>query len=228
MADRQEGGVAGGRGGPGGGHMENCLPAGAPCCLVNTLGHVRSQKRCHPSEEWGQGRGVEEAQPAGEGGSSVAALGGMWLSPRGLWTGKCPVTHCNSGHQRGLGGAGGRGRQGFLCLTILGLSGPGGDREGQQGRALGAMQVTDRAQCLMRAGHCPCLPFLKSQSSEVLPGTREPSRRKEVAGASFMPQGQRGPLKTCQAGSHLLRFLIPNPSWAGMGAGPQSTAEPFA
>lgn len=71
----------------------------------------------------------------------------------------------------------------------------------------------------MRAGHCPRLPFLKSQSSEVLHGTRGPTRRKEMAGASFIPLGQRGQLKTCQAGSHLLRLLIPNPSWAGMGAG---------
>lgn len=117
---------------------------------------------------------------------------------------------CSSGHQSGLGGARGRGRQGFPCLTTLGLSGLGGDRVGQQGRALGTVQVTDRAQCLMRAGHCPCLPFLKSQSSEVLPDTRGPStRRKEAAGASFMPQGHRGPLKNMPAGSLLLRLLLP-------------------
>lgn len=76
MVDRQEGGVAGGRGGPGGGHMENCLLAGAPCCLVNTLGRVTSQKRCPLLKSGGGGRGLGKAQLSGEGGSSVAALGG--------------------------------------------------------------------------------------------------------------------------------------------------------
>lgn len=176
----------------------------------------------------GRGRGWERPSQQGREVAVWLLWVGVWLSPRGLWTGRCSMT-LQLWSPEWTRRSRWQGQTRFSMPYHTGTKWPGRGQGGAARQGPGSCAGHRQSPVFDEGWPLPLPPF--SEVSELRGPAWYPRAIKEKgSGWSFLYATgvQRGPLKTCQAGSHLLRLLIPNPSWAGMGAGPQSTAEPIA